>query len=124
MAEGKGGIQPDFVVHPEGGSRLAVVIEATGSFPAFATAYISRVKKLPDNFDVTPALLDEFQAYLSQRDIRPGVADWSRDREWIRSRLKQEILNQGAGVEKGDEVEVQRDPAVRKAVEEVSKSSV
>ena len=124
MAGGKGGIQPDFVVHPDGGSRLAVVIEATGSFPAFATAYISRVKNLPDNFDVTPALLDEFQAYLSQRDIRPSVADWSRDREWIRSRLKQEILNQGAGVEKGDEVEVQRDPAVRKAVEEVSKSSV
>jgi carboxyl-terminal processing protease len=123
MAEGKGGIQPDFVVHPDGGTRLAVVIEATGSLPAFATDYISRVKKLPDNFDVTPSLLDEFQVYLSQRDIRPSVGDWSRDREWIRSRLKQEILNQGVGVEKGDEVEIQRDPVVRKAIEEISKGN-
>jgi carboxyl-terminal processing protease len=123
LAQNKGGIQPDFLVHPDGGTRLEMVIEATGSFPAFATDYISRVKKLPDSFEVTAALLDEFQAYLSQRDIRPNIGDWSRDREWIRSRLKQEILNQGVGVEKGDEVEIQRDPVVGKAIEEISKGN-
>jgi hypothetical protein len=31
--------------------------------------------------------------------------------------LKQEILNQAFGVSKGDEVEVARDPVVRRAVE-------
>lgn len=122
LAKDKGGITPDFVVYPDGSSRLAMVIDATGSLPGFATGYIARVKNLPENFDVTPALLDEFQVYLSQRNIRPSISDWSRDREWIRSRLKQEILNQGVSVEKGDEVEVQRDPVVRKAVDEMLKA--
>jgi carboxyl-terminal processing protease len=43
------------------------------------------------------------------------VAEWLREREWVQSRLKQEIFNQALGVAKGDEVEAQRDPAVRAA---------
>jgi hypothetical protein len=38
------------------------------------------------------------------------LAEWSRERDWIQNRLKQEILNQGIGVAKGDEVELERDP--------------
>jgi carboxyl-terminal processing protease len=103
---GHGGIKPDQVVFPEEMTRLRAVLDATGSFTSFATAYINRVKKIPETFDVTPALMDEFQAVLSERNIRPGVAEWSRERDWIASRLKQEILNQGVGVAKGDEVEL------------------
>ena len=35
----------------------------------------------------------------------------------LQNRLKQEIFNQGLGVAIGDEVEAQRDPAVRAAIE-------
>ncbi len=119
--KGGGGIQPDFVVYPEVNSRLGMVIEATGSFPSFATEYVQRVKKLPEPFEVTPAILDEFQLYLSQRNIRPSIGDWSRDREWITNRLKQEILNQAVSVEKGDEVELERDPVVKKALEQITR---
>jgi hypothetical protein len=35
----------------------------------------------------------------------------------MRGRLKQEILNQSLGVEAGDEIEVRRDPAVRRALQ-------
>ena len=59
---------------------------------------------------MTPAILDEFQGFLSARNIRPGLAEWSRERDWIHNRLKQEIINQGVGVAKGDEIELQRDP--------------
>jgi len=119
---GGGGIQPDIVVYPEVNSRLGVVIEATASFPSFATQYLQRVGKVPENFEVTPEILDEFQFFLSQRNIRPGIAEWSRDRDWIQSRLKQEILNQAVSVEKGDEVEVRRDPVVRRALAELAKA--
>ena len=38
-------------------------------------------------------------------------------RQWhITSRLKQEILNQSVGVDAGDELEVERDPVVRRAL--------
>ncbi|HBY63774.1 MAG TPA: S41 family peptidase, partial [Solibacterales bacterium] len=113
--ETQGGIQPDLVVYPEANSRLGMVIEATGSFTSFATSYRDRVRTIPLAFEVTPAILDEFQAYLSERQIRPAVVEWSRDREWIRSRLKQEIFNQQFGVERGDEIELERDPVVLRA---------
>ena len=60
--------------------------------------------------------MDEFQAELSARNVRPSLAEWSREREWIRNRLKQEILNQAVGVAKGDEVELQRDPVALTAL--------
>lgn len=116
---GKGGIHPDEVVLPEGMTRLRAVLDGSGSFTTFATDYVQRVRPLPANFDVTPGILDEFQAMLSARNIRPGLAEWSRERDWIQSRLKQEILNQGLGVAKGDEVELQRDPVALAALKAI-----
>jgi len=54
--------------------------------------------------------------FLSQHDIQPGVNQWSAERDFITNRLKTEIFNQALGVEKGDEVEAQRDPQILKAL--------
>ena len=117
--KGGGGIIPDYQVSPAPLSRLRTVLEASGSFTSFATQYLAR-QKIDAAFDVTPQLLDEFREYLYERQIQPGVAEWSADLDFIRSRLKTEILNQGVGVEKGDEVEAQRDPGVLKALDILS----
>lgn len=114
---GGGGIRPDHLVLPEAPTRLRMVLEATGSFTSFATEALRKHRPLPEDFEVSPELLDEFQTYLAQRSIQPSVSEWSADREWIRSRLKQEIYNQAFGVARGDEVEIRRDPAVRRAAE-------
>jgi carboxyl-terminal processing protease len=117
VVRGGGGIRPDYLVYPESPSRLRIALEATASFTSFATQTLHKLGHVNDGFEVTPALLDEFQVFCSQRNIRPGVSEWSSEREWIRSRLKQEIFNQSLGVEKGDEVEAQRDPQVLKALD-------
>ena len=62
---------------------------------------------------MTPAMLDQLKVFLSERRIHPGVADWLSDRDVIQSKLKQEIVNLKFGVEKGDQIEMQRDPVVR-----------
>jgi carboxyl-terminal processing protease len=118
---GGGGIVPDEVVYPPAMSRLRAVLDGSGSFVTFATDYL-RNHKIDDDFKVTPGMLDDFKIFLSQRNIQPGVADWSAEREFIESRLKQEIFNLALGVEKGDEVEVQRDPVILKALEIVSRA--
>jgi carboxyl-terminal processing protease len=100
-------------------TRFRAVLDATGSFPTFATDYIRRAGKVPEDFELTSAILDEFQAMLSERNIRPGLAEWSREREWIQNRLKQEILNQAVGVAKGDEVELERDPVALAALQAI-----
>jgi len=113
---GTGGITPDVAVQPEPVTRLRAVMEATGSFTTFATDFLQKNRTLTNGFEVTNQLLDDFQVFLSQRNIRPGLAEWSQEREWIRNRLKQEIYNQALGVDKGDEVEAKRDPVVQAAL--------
>ena len=45
-----------------------------------------------------------------------GVSDWLTNRDWIASRLQQEILTLKFGVARGDEIELQRDPVVQTAL--------
>jgi carboxyl-terminal processing protease len=113
---GGGGIQPDVVVYPPQMNRLRAVLDASGSFPSFATQYLAK-NKVAEDFEVTPQLLDQFQVYLSERNIQPGISEWTAEREFVTNRLKTEIFNQAFGVEKGDEVEAHRDPAIQKALE-------
>ncbi len=117
--KGGGGIHPDQLVSPEGLTPLRAALEASGSFLNFAQAHVSGQRAIPQDFEVTPELLDQFQLYLSQRQIRPSVAEWSSNREFIRLRLKTEIFNLAFGVAKGDEIEAQRDVQVQAAVRQI-----
>jgi carboxyl-terminal processing protease len=112
---GGGGIQPDVVVAPEAQDRLRVALEASGALTSFATDYTQK-HELTDPFEVTGDVLDDFQLYASERAIRPAVAEWLRERDWIQARLRTEIYNQAFGVARGDEVEAQSDPQVKAAV--------
>jgi carboxyl-terminal processing protease len=115
---GGGGIQPDFVVLPPAMDRLRAVLEATASFTTFATDYLQK-NKITDDFEVTPQILDQFHLFLTEHTIQPGVAEWSNARDFITNRLKTEFFNLAFGVEKGDEIEAQRDPVIQRAREVV-----
>lgn len=116
---GGGGIQPDIVVSPEPFTRLEGVLDSSGAVTAFATQYLAAHSPLPENFEVTADLLDDFKVNLAARDIQPSVAEWITDQPWIKSRLKEEIVTQAHGVDKGDEVLAQRDPQVQEALKAV-----
>src|SRR5262245_8298190 len=115
---GGGGIQPDLIVYPQSMSRLRAVLDASGSFTNFATEFL-HANKVTLDFEVTPQVLSAFQVFASARGIQPPVGDWAVERDFISNRLKTEVFNQAFGVEKGDEVEAQRDPVIQKAVEVV-----
>jgi carboxyl-terminal processing protease len=121
--EGGGGIQPDFVAYPEPLTQFRAVLEANGSFTQFATLYTRQHPGIADGFEVTPAILDAFQLFLSEHNVRPGVAEWSAEREWIRSRLKTEIFDLALGVERGDEVAAQRDPVILTALAKLNSAN-
>jgi carboxyl-terminal processing protease len=118
--QGGGGIQPDQVIPPEDMDRLKVVLDASGSLTVFAGEYI-RSHEVKENFEVTPEVLDELKTFLSERRIQPGVNEWLSHREWLQSRLKQEILTLAVSVAAGDQIEMQRDPAVQQALKKLTK---
>jgi carboxyl-terminal processing protease len=119
IVRGGGGIQPDLNVFPPQMTRFRAVLDASASFTSFATEYL-RTHKITEDFEVTSQVLGEFQVYLSERRIQPGVAEWTGERDFISNRLKTEIFNQAFGVAKGDEVEAQRDPLILKGLEVVT----
>ena len=111
-----GGLRPEYPVKPEAQTRLRIALDASGSFTTFATEFTRREKVTPA-FDVSNTLLDIFRGWLGERRIQPGVNEWLSDVAWLRNRLRQEILNQGVSVERGDEVELARDPLVNRALD-------
>jgi hypothetical protein len=90
--------------------------KASGSFVSFATEYLAG-HKVDSSFTVTPALLDQFQAWLTDHRIQPSFGEWASERDFAQIRLKAEIFNQALGVDKGDEVEALQDAQILKAIE-------
>ncbi|MEI9972927.1 MAG: hypothetical protein WDO73_13205 [Ignavibacteriota bacterium] len=101
---------------PEPLTRLRIALMASGSFTTFATQYL-RSHKIDPDFEVTPSGIDEFVAYVGTLGIQPGAAEWASQGDYLRNRIKTEIFNQAFGVERGDQIELQRDPLVMKALE-------
>jgi len=118
---GGGGIQPDQVIYPPQQDRLSMVLDASGVITSFASEYLQQ-HQIHDDFEVTPAIIGALQAYLTDRNIQPGVSEWSAHRPWIESRLQQEIMTLSFGVSKGDQIELQRDPVVKRALEILAQS--
>jgi carboxyl-terminal processing protease len=114
---GQGGITPDEEVLPPTTNQFRYVLEGTGSFSGFATEYLRSGKKVDENFEVDGKVLDEFQYFLSQRNIRPPLAMWTANSDYVRIRLKTEIFNQGLGVEYGEVVEAELDPLIQRAIQ-------
>jgi carboxyl-terminal processing protease len=117
---GGGGIVPDVEVSPEGLTRLAAVMEETGSFTAFSAGYL-KDHKITDTWEVPGEVLDQFQEWLSERRIQPNLREWGENREFIQTRLKTEMYNLALGVAKGDEIEAKTDTQIQKALDAVLK---
>jgi carboxyl-terminal processing protease len=115
---GGGGITPDFVVQPDGLTPFREALEASGSFTTFAAEYI-RDHRIADTWEVPQAMIDQFQLWLGERQIQPSLREWLATRDFIESRLKEDVYNLALGVAKGDEVQARRDPQVRRALESV-----
>jgi carboxyl-terminal processing protease len=113
---GGGGIRPDYLVGPQPMNRLQIALDASGSVTSFATLYLQH-NKVDDDFEVTPAILDEFEAFAAEHNIQPSIGEWAAESEYLRNRIKTEIFNQALGVERGEQIELQRDPVVLKALD-------
>jgi carboxyl-terminal processing protease len=112
----EGGIIPNEVVYPRGYTRFEAAMEGSNSFLDFVQPYVKEHPAIDKDFEPDPRMLNDFQLFLSERRIRPALSEWSAHLDYIRNRLKQEVLNLTAGVARGDEIEAERDPQVQAAL--------
>lgn len=115
----KAGLMPDVVEGLEPATRLRQFLDANGLMTQFATEWLQTQPKVEPGFRLPVQALDQFQLWLSAKNVQPRLAEWSLDRDWMMNRIEQEVMNLTLGVEKGDEVEARRDPQVKRALEAI-----
>ncbi len=120
---GGGGIVPDVQVPPASLNEFTAVLEGSGAFTSFAAEYL-RDHKVADGWEVPPQMLDQFQEWLSERRIQPGIREWTANQDFITSRLKAEVYTLALGVAKGDQVGAKTDLQIQKALEAVLQPTV
>ena len=104
---------------PRSSPASSIVLDASGSLTSFAGEYL-RTHTVGEDAQVSSGRCSTSSRCFcpSGRSSR-GVADWLSNRDWIASRLQQEILTLKFGVARGDEIELQRDPVVQTALKKL-----
>jgi len=64
-----GGIEPDSVVDDEDQGKVVSELVRKAMFFSFANTYAVHHKNLPENFEVSDSLLDEFESFLKQKNF-------------------------------------------------------
>ena len=121
---GGGGITPDVVVaepkpndFQESLLRRDVFFPFEGSVGNFTTYFLGTKPQVTKEFEVNDAVLAAFRRYLDKNNIHYSDADLAANGDWIKREIKKEVFVSIFGLPTGDEVELENDPQVLKAVE-------
>jgi carboxyl-terminal processing protease len=113
---GGGGIRPDVIVEPES-SRFVDRLRRGQLFFHFAIEYKTRHARVDRDFQVTPEILAQFEAFLDKSEVEREPADIEGARAIIASEIRAAIAAAMWGRDEGDKILVAVDPQVRRAIE-------
>jgi carboxyl-terminal processing protease len=116
-----GGITPDVSIPPRSLDAWAAFINQHGAFNTFASEYLSVHAKPDRSFETDDKTLEEFKDFLAREGLQTPDEYWGPDQDYLKLRIKTEILTLVYGLALGDETETKNDPQVREAVKLFSK---
>ncbi|MGO9273605.1 MAG: S41 family peptidase [Terriglobia bacterium] len=111
-----GGITPDVSIPPRSLDPWAAFINQRGAFNTFASDYLSLHNKPDRSFEPEDKTLGEFRDFLAREGIRTPDEYWGPDQDYLKLRIKTEVLTLVYGLALGDETETKSDPQVQEAV--------
>ena len=97
--------------------RRDVFFPFEGSVGNFTTYFLGTKPQVTKDFEVSDAVLAAFRGYLDKQDIHYTEADIAANADWIKREIKKEVFISMFGLPTGDEVDLQNDPEVLKAIE-------
>lgn len=121
---GGGGISPDEKFTPAKLDVLETQLLIHYDFQAFTKHFFAIHKeKLPANWEVAMATMDEFHNYLLNNQKEEfSEADYTKDYTWIRNRVQAEIYKTAFSVDESRKYEIKTDPEVEQAIEAMPKA--
>ena len=110
-----GGITPDVPLPSARLDPWVSFLNQAGAFTNFASDYFalhgwSNPPPEPDG-----VMLEDFKLFLNREGIRTPPEYWEPDQDYLKLRIKVELLNLVSGLSAGDEVQTKGDPQVQQA---------
>jgi carboxyl-terminal processing protease len=121
---GGGGITPDVVVsEPKANTFQQLLLRRDIFFPyqggvgSFTTAYLGTKPSVTKEFVVDDNVMAEFRRVLDKESVPYTDADVAANLDWIKREIKKEVFISVFGLPAGDQVELENDPQVVRAIE-------
>jgi carboxyl-terminal processing protease len=110
-----GGITPDVEIPSRKLDPWLALLNQTGTFTNFASEYLALHGRANRSFEPDAAMLGDFKDFLTRGGLRTPEEYWGKDQDYLRLRIKVELLNLVSGLSSGEEVQTKGDPQVQKA---------
>lgn len=121
---GGGGISPDIEVENDLLSRFGVELRRNNSFFNFAVDYlVDHNHQVSLSPQITPALMDEFLAYVRSQDISYTPADLDSTRSFIENSIKSELVRKVHGDQEAYKITISQDKQLQQAIDLFDKHS-
>jgi carboxyl-terminal processing protease len=120
---GGGGIAPDEKYALPKLNRFQIDLLQESAFFTFTAKYFgTNNSKLPKNWEPDAAVDSEFHRFLTDSKIAFTEADYTQNREWMRTQLKREMYAYAFSIDDANRVAVETDPEVGKAADAMPKA--
>ena len=123
---GGGGITPDIVVvapklnhFQENLFKADVFYPYEGGVGGFTRFYMGSKPTVTKEFEVDDIVMKSFREFLSKHNVRYTEPDMSENMDWVKRKIRQEVLVSNFGMQEGFKVQLEADPQVQKAVEAI-----
>jgi carboxyl-terminal processing protease len=123
---GEGGITPDDVVpmpKPDDFQQLllrrGVLYPFQQGVGDFTRYFLGTRPDITKDFIVDDSVLNQFRKYLDQQHIKFTEPDIQDNLAWLKWKIKREVFTSVFGLNEGYKVELQSDPQLQKAVEQI-----
>jgi carboxyl-terminal processing protease len=123
---GGGGITPDIIVaapklnhFQENLFRADVFYPYEGGVGGFTRFYMGNKPVVTREFEANDDVMKSFRDYLAKHNVRYTEPDMSENLDWVKRKIRQEVLVSNFGVQEGFKVQLEADPQVQKAVEAI-----
>jgi carboxyl-terminal processing protease len=88
----------------------------------FIRHYLGEKPEVTKDFVVNDAVISELRKYLDEQHIKFTEADIQDNLPWLKWKIKREVFTTVFGLNEGYKVELQNDPQLEKAEEEIPQS--
>lgn len=110
-----GGVTPDVALPARSLDPWLTFLDQRGGFTDFASDFLTTHERVPRSFEPDDQMLSDFKDFLRRGGIRTPDEYWNADRDYLKLRLRAELMTLEHGMEAGDRVTTEGDPQVQGA---------